>query len=494
MRISVMHRTATAQADPDSPAVDITGQGWVLLRALVFQRAGVPTRLLADELRSGTKGYKPSSIPSEIKRLRAKLGSELIQSIKLHSDGGDEENGYALSLGPGDEVDLDEFERLAQALGTEHLVFDDVPPGAGDDVEEKRDAYGLMTVNPGLQDSCITAVSSGYWRLQDYKNRLALATGFGYVRRWLDGGRIVDATNGLSFLRNFASSGTADDEVWKLLFRVAGSLPNRDSLLPDLHALFDKHEQADASADLLDLIQRVEAQDSAVLLGPVETSGVGVEPVEALQRKAFHEAEGNLADVAVLLGISANASLRLRDSRMDPGETIDATISKLWFAGVLGGKYVLDDKVLAKLEKLLDRLDEGEDAQDTVGTPVRLLICDPESREYDALKRLGLIKKRDAESVPILRDLVTRHPSFAVHMYQSRPMFRIIIIDDSLVTVGPYMNIPVDFLPHSGWDVPQLVMTPAAQYPLARGFITLFQDLWNRSRSIEKLAKDWKPE
>ena len=31
MRISVMHRTATAQADPDSPAVDITGQGWVPL-------------------------------------------------------------------------------------------------------------------------------------------------------------------------------------------------------------------------------------------------------------------------------------------------------------------------------------------------------------------------------------------------------------------------------------------------------------------------------
>lgn len=207
------------------------------------------------------------------------------------------------------------------------------------------------------------------------------------------------------------------------------------------------------------------------------------------------EERGNLADVAQRLGISSNAALRLRASRVEPSECIDKTVSRLWFAGILGGKWVLDQPVLAKFELLLDRLDTGDDADDVVGKPVRLLIIDPTSRAFDDFQRLGMAgSQRELDSIPLLRDLVQRHPSFAVHMYDCAPMFRIIIIDDSLVTVAPYLNVPAEFVPDHGWDMPHLVLTPSAQFPLAKSFEALFRDLWRRSKPIEHLPRDWSPD
>ena len=242
-----------------------------------------------------------------------------------------------------------------------------------------------------------------------------------------------------------------------------------------------------------DLLQRCgPGRDPRLLLKPATSSGVNIDVTNAIPTRALTaEERGNLADVAMRLGISSNAALRLRDSRVEPSECIDKTVNRLWFAGILAGKWTLDQSVLAKFELLLDRLDTGEDADDVVGKPVRLLIIDPSSRAFQDFRRLGTAGAEELRSIPILQDLVRRHPSFAVHMYDSCPMFRIIIVDDSLVTVAPYLNVPAEFVPNHGWDMPHLVLTPAAQYPLAKSFETLFRDLWRRSKPIEQLPKHW---
>ena len=56
--------------------------------------------------------------------------------------------------------------------------------------------------------------------------------------------------------------------------------------------------------------------------------------------------------------------------------------------------------------------------------------------------------------------------------------------NDSIVTVGPYLSLTSEFLPESGWELPHLVLTPAAQYPLAKSFETLFSGSGSSLRRV----------
>src|SRR5207253_1283875 len=83
-----------------------------------------------------------------------------------------------------------------------------------------------------------------------------------------------------------------------------------------------------------------------LLLKPAQSTGVVVDNLDVIPTRALTaDEQGNLADVAVRLGISSNAALRLRNSRVEPSECIDKTVNRLWFAGILGGKWTLDSAV-----------------------------------------------------------------------------------------------------------------------------------------------------
>jgi hypothetical protein len=427
------------------------------------------------------------SVPSEISRLRKSIGDSASRIIRTEPVWG--EQGYRLHLGESDVVDAFEFEKAAQEHGLNDGDFEKLPAGYGSNVEIVREKCELMLANPGWPESKIDTVRTAYDIYEGYRWSLELATGYGYIRRWLDHGVEVDVTTGIAFLKRFVVGEATPDEVWKMLIRVEGSLANWKVQLPALERQIAEAYGGTVPAEYRDLLHRCgPARDSQFLFKPARASGVAIDATDVIPTRTLTtEERGNLADVAVKLGISSNAALRLRDSRIEPSECIDKTVNRLWFAGILGGKYVLDAAVLEKFELLLDRLDTGEDADDVVGKPVRLLIIDPSSRAFEDLRRLGTVKPEDLRSIPVLRDLVKRHPSFAVHMYNSTPMFRLIIIDDSLVTVAPYLNLPGEFIPNSGWDMPHLVLTPAAQYPLAKSFETLFREMWRRSKSIEQL-------
>jgi DNA-binding winged helix-turn-helix (wHTH) protein len=484
VKISFMRPTPTVEG-PNGERIAISGQGARILRALHFEPYGLSTRRLQHELGRNGKSVAPSTVAAEIGRLRAKLGDQahkqLIKTLPL-----EDEQGYRLER-QGVEVDADVFEQAAKQFTYGHTDFDRVPPGDGKDVDQARHALDLMVVNPGWMESTIEAVSTAYSRFERAQRALELAVAFRYARRYLDEGLPADATDAVAVLKRLALR-SSEDEVWILLIRIEGSLPNRSQALTELRGLLAAEFAQNLPPRIAEVLHSVQKKDTRWMLTPLPTTGVVVDPSESFsQRPLTAEERGNLAEVAVKLGISSNAALRLKDSGVQPSESIDKTVSRLWFAGILGGKYVLDKPVLAKFERLLDRLDTGEDAQDVVGTPVRLLILDPESKPFEALRRLGTIRDADIQSIPVLQDLVRRHPSFAVHMYDSTPMFRMIIIDDSIVTVGPYLSLTSEFLPENGWELPHLVLTPAAQFPLAKSFETLFRDLWRRSRSIEKL-------
>jgi DNA-binding winged helix-turn-helix (wHTH) protein len=479
-----MRPTPTAELSTGDRA-EINGQGARLLRALYFEPHGISTRRLQHELSRNGKLVAPSTVAAEIGRLRAKLGDlerkQLIKTLPL-----EDEQGYRLDRA-NLVVDADVFELAAKKFAYSHADFSRVPVGDGASVDEARQALDLMVVNPGWLESTIEAVSSAYSRFELHQRNLELAVAFRYARRYLDEGLPADATDAVAVLKRLALR-SGDEEVWVLLIRIEGSLPNRSQALSELKQTLQTEFGPNPPARIAEALRGVQDKQAQWLMTPAPSTGVVVDPSESFPKRPLTaEERGNLAEVAVKLGISSNAALRLKDSGVQPSESIDKTVSRLWFAGILGGKYVLDKPVLAKFERLLDRLDTGEDAQDVVGTPVRLLILDPESKSFETLRRLGTIRESDVQSIPVLKRLVKQHPSFAVHMYDSPPMFRMIIIDDSIVTVGPYLSLASEFLPESGWELPHLVLTPAAQYPLAKSFETLFRDMWRRSRSIELL-------
>jgi hypothetical protein len=278
-----------------------------------------------------------------------------------------------------------------------------------------------------------------------------------------------------------------DDEIWALILRVEAALPTRSRALVRRRRQIEDACGGTMPAELEELLARLEKGDPEVSLRPAETSRSKVDGAGVQTLSLTRAEKGNLAVVAATLGISTNAAARLRGSRVEPSECIDATVSKLWFAGILGGKWVLDPDVLGKFEALLDRLDTSEDAEDVVGTPVRLLIINPRSSSFQRLKRQGTVTTEDEASLPVLHRLAREHHSFAVKMYDAEPMFRMIIVDDTFVTVSPYLNLSADFIPEQGWEVPQLVLVPFAQFPLAKSFEALFKDMWKRAEPISSL-------
>lgn len=143
----------------------------------------------------------------------------------------------------------------------------------------------------------------------------------------------------------------------------------------------------------------------------------------------------------------------------------------------MANKWVLDSDAHTAFDRLLTRLDREEEV-----ALARLMIVNPVSEAADVLRDRGLLTDREMKSIPVLQDLVLAHPSFEVRMYDTLPLFRLIIVDQTFVTVGPYLNQPAA-LPRSGWEVPQLALTHAAPYPLAQSFVGLFEESWKRYRN-----------
>src|SRR5262249_23088436 len=85
-----------------------------------------------------------------------------------------------------------------------------------------------------------------------------------------------------------------------------------------------------------------------------------------------------------------------------------------------------------------------------------------------------------------LRALSKRHQSFKIRVYDFLPTFRIIVIDDSLVTVAPYLNVPQEWLREQGWESPHIVLAPMAPFPWAKSFERMFRESWRRSRPLEQ--------
>lgn len=193
-----------------------------------------------------------------------------------------------------------------------------------------------------------------------------------------------------------------------------------------------------------------------------------------------HDGLDNLREMAEVLGITNDSTLRLRGEAMDPMQCIEKTRNLLYFSGVLASKWVLDPGVRNAFDELLTRLDAlPENERD-----VRFLIMDPDGDAYSLLYQMrgGRLSN---ESVPYLKELARRHPSFQVAVVDALPAFRIVVIDEEMVSFSPYSLEEERYATSKlGWESPHILLDPRAPYPLAEAFKLYFKERWDNARLI----------
>lgn len=182
--------------------------------------------------------------------------------------------------------------------------------------------------------------------------------------------------------------------------------------------------------------------------------------------------DDHLHEIARLLGITTDSTLALRGAEVEPSECIARTTRRLYFSGILASKWVMEPGIRSEFDQLLTRLDTEETSD------VRFLIIDPEGDAYRQLLQLrgGRLSK---ESVPHLKRLADTHPSFEVRVVNALPAFRIVVIDDDIVSFSPYALEEERYATSKlGWEAPHVLLDPLAPYPLADAFRLYFEERW----------------
>jgi hypothetical protein len=114
---------------------------------------------------------------------------------------------------------------------------------------------------------------------------------------------------------------------------------------------------------------------------------------------------------------------------------------------------------------------------------VRFLLIDPESEAYRRFSGLRW-STGGVRSISMLRSMSEAHRSFEIRLYGALPTFRIVLIDQSVVSFSPYLMDSAAERTKSGWEAPHIVLDRTAQWPLAHTFETLFNETWRTAAPL----------
>lgn len=487
-----------------------------------------------------------NSLQPMITHIRKAVGADGVQTVRRAAGGGARYSParYQGNLDHLT-IDATEFRALCQALQDRMaevreepwLAPERLPEDFGarisyladgsecDELEMWQEALERHPMNPSVDLDRFSAAYQAYGEFAEYTWTLVTAIALGYACRYLRTGRDVWLSKAEGRLQRLERDGDVPDQIWHLRFRLAASLPSWRVDLDNMRTLYLRATNLNVADDSLadlrmspDLEKFVQSlRDSAA--GKADPRRVLLRPRVEKPQDWVHEAdlhisvedrsaegdpkvevdrhyevvpspaaatstlvqgapEPSLVEVATMLGITPASAVALRSSNATPVDCCRQVDKRLWFSGIMANKWVLDPEAHDVFDSLLSELD----SYDETDPLCRLMIADPNSRSGMKLKRRGLITDRELRSLPVLRDLVRRHPSFEVRMYDAMPTFRLIIVDQVFVTVAPYLNVLPDLIPDKGWGVPHLVLKPSAEYPLAHSFISLFEQNWDASR------------
>ncbi|WP_043827574.1 hypothetical protein [Rhodococcus opacus] len=186
-----------------------------------------------------------------------------------------------------------------------------------------------------------------------------------------------------------------------------------------------------------------------------------------------------LVPIVEALGIGAPSAHALGEVSLSPIECTKRAENALDFAGVLAGKWVgtreVHDSFVAMLQKFQRRNPRGR---------ARFLVIDPSSEAYDRLVQIrgGEVSP---SSVEVLLRLREKYPCLEVRGTKHLPAFRVLVIDDDIVSVSPYdLENQSAQSSRLGWQAPHMLLDPLAPFPLAPAFRLYFDSEWDAANPL----------
>jgi hypothetical protein len=454
MRFTIMQETPGYQPDGNSAEELIGGQEGAALRVMIL-RHGRP--LAKEEMarqltRSGRRTVSPSSVPGYIRRLRGAIGQDRVRSVA----------GYSCAVNPA-EVDAFVFEKLVDKYGVCNIAdVDSVAPEQVDLYENLLDLHSMWKTNPALPfayDQDDEFLASRYHDFERYWD--CLRRSIIYVE--LRSRRKPRIEKAISRIEQLLDQDPGDEQSWALLIRARASLPGGQSAIAPLLGRIQGQFPRGLPHELRYTVHRITSGHRDSLF-----------EIDRSQRSA--EDQQRVNQLVQTIGISPASELELRRSKLEPLECISQTVSQLRFAGILATKWVTDSYVLVRFSRLLERLDNS-------GGSVQFLLIDPGSDSYRKFSALRW-SASSVQSLDVLRRLSAAHRSFTVRLYDALPTFRIVLIDQSIVSFSPYLMEPGTDQARSGWEAPHVVLDRTAAWPLARTFETLFAEMWRTAAPL----------
>jgi hypothetical protein len=448
MRFAIMQGTPGYRPDDVAPEESITGQEGKVLRLLIMHRGRALNReeIARHLTHSGRRTVLPSSVPGYIRRLRTRVGHDCVRSAA----------GYSSTVEPAD-VDAFVFERLIRKYGVCDIAdVDSMPSGLTDNYEQLLDLHSMWHANPvwpfadDEEDEFLISAYHDFERYWDCLRRCIVYSELRSRRK----PRIEKA---ISRIEQLLRQDPSDEQLWVLLFRARASLPGREHAISSTLARITGQFPGGIPGELRYTINRI-------------TNGHDDALFEVDRHQRTQVDQQRVDQLAATIGISPASELELRRSIVEPQECIRQTVAQLRFAGIQATKWVADSYVRAEFARLLERLDNN-------GGSVQFLLLNPESESYQKFSQLRW-SVGSVQPLEVLRRLSAAHSSFEVRLYDALPTFRIVLIDQSIVSFSPYLMDPGTNRARTGWEAPHIILDRTARWPLARTFETLFSETW----------------
>jgi hypothetical protein len=448
MRFQIMQGTPSYRPNEEAAEEAIVGQEGTLLRILILRRGNPMTteEIAAHLTRSGKHTVLPISVPGYIKRLRSKVGQDRIRSRA----------GYSANM---DQAEVDAFvfeDTIKQHKLCEVDDIDHISVGLEDKYDELLDLHAMWKANPALQfadDHDTEFLIDAYRNFEYYWECLKRVIIYSELRSR----RKPRIEKAIGRIEQLLRQDPADEQLWALLVRARASLPVREVPMASILARIRKQFANGIPSELHYTIDRISSGHDDALF-------------KIDRQPRMREDQQKIDELIQAIGISSASELELRRSKLEPQECIGQTVSQLSFAGILGTKWVADSYVQAKFDNLLERLDNTDGL-------VRFLLIDPESEAYRRFSALRW-SAGGVQSISTLRSMSEAHRSFEIRLYDVLPTFRIVLIDQNIVSFSPYLMDSGEEQAKSGWEAPHIVLDRTASWPLALTFETLFNEAW----------------
>lgn len=446
----------------DEGQIMIRGVQRLSLRLLVLNRG----KWVSNEAIGRLTGRECDAAAGKIRDLR-----QALQPLQLVEN--DRATGYCIPLS---DIDVDAF---TYRNGVEAILADEVDYFSGgttleralDEITKLEALEGLWAANPAtrlpveecFEDEFATLRQRARVRL----NMARLATQQDIHRR-----------RAIGDLENMTHTATVDRIEWRLLLlahHAFGSIQLVSKTVERINDYYDSDVPADVELTAHDVVQKG-------YHNPFGTPTVDGDK-RIISEKRSSPSEDSLLSVATIcqvLGIATTSHLSLTKSELTPAACIKRTQRRLWFSGVLASKWVAEGWLRSEFDKLLTRLDEEQGE-------ARFMMINPRGEGYRRLEEMRRGALSD-ESVEPIRKLAEAHSCMEVRVFESLPSFRIVIIDDDVVSFSPYrLGADAYNAGQGGWEAPHVVLDPLAPYPLAEAFTLLFNETWNNATPLEQV-------